>query len=66
MQGYQQRLTSGLPGCQPLSCREAAYFFFYRVQLADTFQGFLCCGCLSAYIDVVDFSARVGPACRFC
>jgi hypothetical protein len=40
MQGYQQRLTPGLPGCQPLSCREAAYFLFYRVQLTDTFQGF--------------------------
>lgn len=62
MQGCQQLLTPGLPGCQPLSCWEAAYFLFYRVQLAYTFQGFLCCGCLSTYIDVVDFPARVSPA----
>lgn len=37
-------------GCQPLSCREAAYFLFHRVQFTDTFQGFLCRRCLSAYI----------------
>ncbi|KNC93744.1 hypothetical protein GM31_18265 [Trabulsiella odontotermitis] len=66
MQGYQQRFTSGPPGCQSLSCREAAYFLFRRVQFTDTFQGFLCRLCLSAYIDVVDYSARVGPACGFC
>ncbi len=65
MQGYQQRLTSGSPGCQPLSCREAAYFLFHRVQFTDTFQGFLCRRCLSGYINVVDFSTRMGPACRF-
>ena len=66
MQGYQQRFTSRLPGCQPLSCGESSYCFFDCVQLADTFQGFFCCGRLSTYIDVVDFSARVGPACGFC
>ena len=43
MQGYQQRITPGLPGCQPFSCREAAYGFFDCVQLTDTFQGFFRC-----------------------
>lgn len=39
----QQQLTPGLSDCQSLCCRGAVYFLFYRVQLADTFQGFLCC-----------------------
>lgn len=39
MQGDQQRLTSGLPGYHPFSCREAPYCFFDCVQLTDTFQG---------------------------
>lgn len=66
MQGSQQRFATGLPGCQTLCCRKAAYFFFYGIQLADTFQSFLCCRRLRAYIDVVDFSAGMGSACGFC
>lgn len=61
MQGYQQWLTLR----QPLSCREAEYGFFDRVQFTDTLQRFLCCRHLSTYIDVVDFSARMGPTCSF-
>jgi hypothetical protein len=45
--------------------REAAYFLFYRVQLTDTFQGFLCCGRLSLYRRHGFFGAH-GPSMRFC
>jgi hypothetical protein len=63
MQRCQQWFALRLSGCQTLFCREAAYFFFYRVQLTDTFQGFFCCRCVSAYIDIMDFSAGMGPTC---
>ncbi len=66
MQRCQQWFALRLSGCQTLFCREAAYFFFYRVQLTDTFQGFFCCRCVSAYIDIMDFSAGMGPTCGFC
>ena len=41
--------------CQTLFCREAAHFFFYRVQLTDTFQGSSVVA-RSAYIDIEFFS----------
>ena len=50
MQRCQQWFALRLSGCQTLFCREAAYFFFYRVQLTDTFQGLFCCRCLRAYL----------------
>ena len=66
MQRCQQWFALRLSGCQTLFCREAAYFFFYRVQLTDTFQGFFRCRCVSAYTDIMDFSAGMGPTCGFC
>ncbi len=55
MQGYQQRLTSGPPGCQPLSCRRPRIASSIAYSSPIRFSGFLCCCCMSAYIDVVDF-----------
>jgi len=62
MQGYQQRPTTGLPGCQPLCCREAAYGFFDSVQLADPFQGLLRQRRGRANVHIVDLAAGVSPA----
>lgn len=63
--GMPAVVYSGIAWLPVVCCRETTYFLFNRVQLADTFQGFLCCRRLSAYIDVVDFAPRVGPACSF-
>lgn len=46
--------------------RQPAQLCFDGIQLAYSFQGFLCENRGCADMDVVDFAAGMGPAGRFC